>query len=186
MNTERAAVLAALVIVVTTSAAITFALRPMAPASAPVAPAKEAANPPDTVEPLSPPPLEGIVYRNDDYGFDLALPDPWAGYAVIADTWEGAAPGGPVIETGPMILIRHPLWTEAVPRQDIPIMVFTAAQWDAMQAEEFHIGAAPIGPSELGRNATHVFGLPARYNYAFPEGFEEVDDIISGGAFTAF
>jgi hypothetical protein len=49
-----------------------------------------------------------------------------------------------------------------------------------MQKDEFHIGAAPINPSELGRNATYVFALPARYNYAFPTGYEEVDEILKG------
>ncbi|MGB8451919.1 MAG: hypothetical protein WCD89_06255 [Anaerocolumna sp.] len=38
--------------------------------------------------------------------------------------------------------------------------------------------SAPINPCELGRNSQYVFALPARYNYAFPEGFEEVEDII--------
>ncbi|MDD2756827.1 MAG: hypothetical protein PHS80_15045, partial [Methanothrix sp.] len=58
--------------------------------------------------------------------------------------------------------------------------IFTLAQWDDLLAEKFHIGAAPIGPSELGRNADYVFALPARYNYAFPTGYEEVDQIIQG------
>jgi len=38
---------------------------------------------------------------------------------------------------------------------------------DSLQQEKFHIGAAPINPSELGRNTKYVFALPARYNYAF-------------------
>lgn len=57
-------------------------------------------------------------------------------------------------------------------------MVFTTTQWEALQQEQFHIGAAPIGPRELGRNQRYVFALPARYNFAFPEGYEEVEQII--------
>jgi hypothetical protein len=89
-------------------------------------------------------------------------------------------------ETGPLVLIRHPGWTEENPRQDIPVMVFTHAQWEALENGEFHIGAAPTNPSRLGRNSEYVFALPARYNYAFPEGYEEVEDIIESGAFEAF
>jgi hypothetical protein len=59
-------------------------------------------------------------------------------------------------------------------------MIFTLSQWKAMQQEEFHIGAAPFGPRELGRNSRYVFALPARYNYAFPAGYEEVEEILKG------
>lgn len=34
------------------------------------------------------------------------------------------------------------------------------------------------GPIVLIRHPHYVFALPARYNYAFPEGFEEVEDIL--------
>jgi len=73
---------------------------------------------------------------------------------------------------------RHPEWKADNPRQDIPIMIFTLQQWEALQLEKFHIGAAPIGPKELGRNSKYVFALPARYNFAFPTGYEEVEKII--------
>lgn len=125
--------------------------------------------------------LTRTVYTNDQYGFRFSLPDTWQGFSVITDTWAGFPPGDEAAsETGPLISIRHPLWTEDTPRQDIPIMIFTLEQWDALQAGDFHIGAAPIGPSELARNDTYVFALPARYNFAFPEGYEEVEDILRG------
>jgi hypothetical protein len=123
-----------------------------------------------------------IEYRNKQYGFCFALPESWKGYSIVMDEWSGFNNSGPqgyqVVEHGPLISIRHPLWTKENPRQDIPIMVFTRAQWDSLEKDDFHIGAAPIGPSELGRNRTYVFALPARYNFAFPTGFEEVDQII--------
>ena len=59
-------------------------------------------------------------------------------------------------------------------------MVFTIGQWDSLIRQEYTVGAAPMPPSELGRNAQFVFALPARYNYAFPTGFEEVDKILQG------
>ena len=124
---------------------------------------------------------EAIVYENTQYGFRFSLPDSWKGYKIITDKWEGLAIGGSkVVETGPLISIRHPEWTSKNPRQDIPIMVFTLAQWDSLKQEKFHIGAAPVGPSELGRNSKYVFALPARYNYAFPAGYEEVENILNG------
>lgn len=127
-------------------------------------------------------PKTSIVYSNKKYGFDFSLPLSWKGYKIVTEKWEGLAIGGSqgekVIETGPQIMIRHPKWTEKNPRQDIPIMVFTRAQWDSLQAGKFHIGAAPIGPSELGHNSKYVFALPARYNYAFPTGYQEVEDIL--------
>ncbi len=65
-------------------------------------------------------------------------------------------------------------------------MVFTLAQWASLTQDKFHIGAAPFGPSELGQNARFVFALPARYNYAFPTGFEEVESILAGQALHPF
>ena len=85
---------------------------------------------------------------------------------------------GAVSETGVMLSIRHPLWTSSSPRQDIPIFIFSLTQWNSLTKEVFHIGAAPIPPSELGRNGRYVFALPARYNYAFPTGYQEVEQIL--------
>lgn len=122
-----------------------------------------------------------IIYQNAEYGFSFSLPESWQGYKIINEKWEGFKPGqqeGNASETGPMISIRHPQWTAQNPRQDIPILVFTLAQWNSLQRDEFHIGAAPMGPKEIGRNNNYVFALPARYNYAFPTGYEEVENIL--------
>jgi hypothetical protein len=127
---------------------------------------------------------DSVVYKNTGYGFKFSLPKSWRDFSIINDKWEGVVQGdqqaGEAIETGPIILIRHPQWTSENQRQDIPIMVFTTSQWDLLQKEAFHIGAAPIGPSELGHNSKYVFALPARYNYAFPTGYEEVEEILKG------
>ena len=124
-----------------------------------------------------------IVYRNTQYGFYFTLPESWKGYSIVSSLWEGLAlgeqqNGQTVVETGPIISIRDPKWTAQTPRQDIPIMVFTLDQWNSLQQEVFHIGAAPIGPSELGRNNSYVLALPARYNFAFPAGYKDVETIL--------
>ncbi|QAT50457.1 hypothetical protein EQM14_12175 [Caproiciproducens sp. NJN-50] len=130
-----------------------------------------------------------IVYRNDQYGFSVTLPSSWKGYTVLTQEWQGYSlvqgQEGKITETGPEILVRHPEWTKETPRQDIPILVFTPDQWNALGQDKFHIGAAPIGPSELARNSKYVFALPARYNFAFPAGYEEVDQLLQGGAVQA-
>jgi hypothetical protein len=125
-----------------------------------------------------------VIYQNAQYGFSFSLPESWEGYKIVYDEWEGLALEGPeagkVVEKGPLIYIRHPQWTSQNQRQDIPIMIFTFDQWNLLQQEKFHIGAAPIGPTKLGSNTKYIFALPARYNYAFPMGYEEVEDILEG------
>lgn len=133
-----------------------------------------------------------ILYKNDEYGFTFTLPESWKGYGIQNEVWQGE----PVNEesnadvdkdiTGQIIYIRHPQWTEDNPRQDIPIMIFTAKQWESMQNGDFAVGAAPVAPSKLGENSEYVFLLPARYNYAFLTGFEEVSEILEGNPLTAF
>ncbi len=128
-------------------------------------------------------PAGSVVYANTQYGFTFALPESWKGYKIVTLEWIGFptdinGEGAGVI--GPELSIRHPLWTEAEPRQDIPIMIFTIEQWDQIQQTKLTVGAAPIPPSELGRNSTYVFALPARYNYAFPTGYQEVENILAG------
>lgn len=131
-----------------------------------------------------------IEYRNDAYGFKVALPLSWKGYSVSIDKWTGYPIGDQLGEvgyaSGPVVSIHNPKWTAAVPYQDIPIMVFTLDQWNLLQEEKFSVSAAPIGPSELGRNGKYVFGLPPRYNYAFPLGYEEVDQILQSKPLTTF
>ncbi len=122
------------------------------------------------------------VYQNKQYGFSFQLPESWTGYAVISDQWKGFGvdtSSDIPVETGSLLSIRHPQWTLDDPWQDIPIMVFTMSQWNALQRHEYSVGAAPIGPTELGRNSQYVIALPARYNFAFPTGYEEVEEILA-------
>ncbi len=124
-----------------------------------------------------------VEYNNKEYGFIFSLPNDWNNYSIVEGKWTGNSinsSGSQNIgtEEGPMISIRNPKWTTNEPMQDIPIMIFTNKQWDSLKKDEFHIGAAPINPSELNHNTNYVFALPARYNFAFPKGFEEVEQIL--------
>lgn len=159
------------------------------------APARAPAEPTETPAPGSslgsaPRGDAAVEYRSAEYGFRFSLPTSWQGYTTVAGTWTGyrvdASQGDVPAAQGPEILIRHPSWTVEAPRQDIPIMVFTLEQWHALEQGTYHIGAAPMNPSELGRNGRYVFALPARYNYAFPQGYEEVEHILQGQPLQAF
>ncbi len=119
------------------------------------------------------------TYKNDQYGFSIDLPSSWKGYKVLVTGWEGRdMASGKVSDHGPIITLRHPDWTTANPREDMPIMVFTPAQWDLVIGEKMSVGAAPIPPSSLDKNSQYVLALPARYNYDYKTGWEEVDTLV--------
>ncbi len=92
-----------------------------------------------------------ILYKNTDYGFSFTLPKSWEGYLIANEEWKGISlegnASGQITETGPQLLIRHPQWVSANPRQDIIIMVLTITQWDLVQREKLSVGAAPAPPS---------------------------------------
>jgi hypothetical protein len=128
-----------------------------------------------------------ITFKNTYYGFSFNLPSTWKNYYAVNTKWLGySANSVHAVTSGPVISLRHPLWTATKPRQDIPIMIFTSHQWNALTKENFHIGAAPIPPSELGHNSTYVFALPARYNYAFLPGYTEVAKILASKPLKTF
>lgn len=127
-----------------------------------------------------------VLYSNSDYGFNFTLPESWQDYSIVTGQWQGDGLGETPNEKGALLSIRHPLWTAEIPRQDIPIMVFTLSQWDLVQEAGLAVGAAPIPPKELGRNSKYVFALPARYNFAFPPGYEEVEKIMENNPLRTF
>ena len=122
-----------------------------------------------------------IEYQNTEYGFSFSLPVSWKGYSIINDIWRGYDNGNSeiTVEQGPIISIRHPLWTSENPYQDIPIMVFTLAQWNSLQQGDYSVSAGGIY-TELGRNAKYVFALYSRYNFVTLPGMEEVKTILEG------
>jgi hypothetical protein len=87
---------------------------------------------------------------------------------------------------GPIITIRHPLWTKENPRQDLPIMVFTREQWALIEMSRMDVSAAPIGPEDFGRNAKYVFAVPPRYIDDELDGSDEVLRIVHGKSFHTF
>ncbi len=128
-----------------------------------------------------------VVYRNEEYGFNFSLPESWKGYTIQNDLWKGTSlTDENKDQTGSIIYIRHPQWTKDNPRQDIPVMVLTPEQWKAVQDEKLAIGAAPIPPKKLGENSKYVFALPARYNFEFLTGYEEVEKILENNPFKTF
>jgi hypothetical protein len=156
------------------------------PTTTPGTPTTTTNNPPTTT-----PETTSLTYKNTAYGFSVELPQTWKGYKIITEKWEGFVFNKDQTQNiksteGPKLSIRHPKWTAQVKRQDIPVLVFTIKQWDDLQAGTIHLDtAAPVLPSELARNTKYVFALPARYNFAFPEGNEEVDQLIQNKAVKA-
>lgn len=129
-----------------------------------------------------------LTYSNKEYGFNFTLPSDWKGYTIVKGTWEGTSLTGKqsskVTQKGTELLLRNPKWTKKNPYQDIPIMVFTKKQWKLIEKEELAVSAAPISPSKLGSNSKYVFALPARYNFAFPAGYKEVEKIMKNNPLT--
>ncbi len=144
----------------------------------------------ETIRVMDEPQASPIVYENTRYGFTFSLPESWKGYTIVTGRWEGLslerASRDKVVERGPLISIRHPEWTAQNPRQDIPIMILTHAQWNSLRQGKFSVGAAPVGPTEIDRNSSYVFALPVRYNYAFPTGYEEVEKILEANPLIPF
>jgi len=126
-----------------------------------------------------------IVYRNSTYDFCVTLPASWTGYSIVTGEWTGEwiadspRPAVGLNLKGPKLLIRHPKWTASVPREDIPIMVFSLDQWKLVAAGQMSVSAAPYGPTELGRNEKFVFALPPRYDFDQREGVEEVVQLMN-------
>jgi hypothetical protein len=123
---------------------------------------------------------DSIVYSNYAYGFRLHLPKSWKGFTVIKRQWFGSMDATRAAESGPLLLIRHPLSTDQHPREDIPIMVITRRQWHAIKVSTLIVSAAPIPPTEIGRNQRYVFATPPRYWFDELEGFQEVVNIVNG------
>ena len=79
-----------------------------------------------------------------------------------------------------MITLRHPQWQVGAPYQDIPILVFTCAQWDALHHGEFWPSLFAGGVmGELWHSQRFVFAMSSRYNAADEvRGWKEVAGIV--------
>jgi len=128
-----------------------------------------------------------VKYDNTQYGFTFSLPQDWDGYTTYTKQWQGNyLPDNTKKTSGPIIYIRNPKWTAANPYEDIPVMVFTPDEWNDIQKENLSVSAAPIPPSELGQNTKYVFALPARYDYDFSTGYQEVEQIMQNSPLKAY
>ncbi len=143
----------------------------------------------DLISPLpaiSPKPTPQIAraYSNDQFGFSIDLPDSWQGYTVnqikedIYDITGQTTTNSGVVDSVQIIELHHPQETAQNPREDIPIMIFTLEQWMHIHNEEWSVGAAPIPPTLLGQNSQWIMALPARYNFDYKPGWEEVDQLV--------
>ena len=126
------------------------------------------------------------VYVNTDYGFTFSLPADWKGYSIVPGTWEGTPLAATPAITGPQLLIRNPNWTASDHYEDIPVLVFTIAQWNSYTAGDFAVSAAPINASEIARNDTYVFALPPRWDYDYSQGYQEADTIVAAKTLVPF
>jgi hypothetical protein len=121
---------------------------------------------------------DALVYRNTKYGFAFTLPNGWKGYTIVTEQWEASDAQKGMVERGPIVNIRHPDWTKEKPRQDIPVMIFTLAQWESVEHGDFFVGGAPIAPGELGRNRKYSFAVSRRVEDSEVAGAKEVNEIL--------
>ncbi len=128
-----------------------------------------------------------VTHKDTEFGFTFTMPINWKGYSVVKSSWEGY----PLVEgtpkqSGTELRLRNPKWTQALPYEDIPVMVFTLAEWNSYQAKNFTVSAAPYLAGELGRNNVYVFALPPRWDFDNREGFKEAGDIVKSKPLKTF
>jgi LysM repeat protein len=131
-------------------------------------------------------PPHPVFYHNAKYDFTFSLPASWAGYSVVTDEWDAAffptadsSQKSTGTESGPIIVLRNPLWRTNDLYQDIPIMVFTHKQWTEEHDGKFFPYAGGV-LYEMWHNSKYVFGLYSRYNADDSvKGWKEAGDIIT-------
>lgn len=125
-----------------------------------------------------------VLYRNAQYNLTFSLTTDWSGYSVLTQRWEGqaylpAVDQSAVIESGPVIVLRHPRWSAGKRYQDIPVLVFTRNQWEAHDQGRFSIGAGGI-EEEIAHNREYVFAISSRFNANDSvEGWKEASDVVA-------
>jgi hypothetical protein len=65
-------------------------------------------------------------------------------------------------------------------------LIFTHKQWKSVQAGEFVVSAASIGPGELDRNTKYVFAEPPQMINPDLEGAKELENIMTARPLHAF
>jgi hypothetical protein len=110
-----------------------------------------------------------VVYKNQKYRFSLDLSKNWEDY-IASET---------SIKFGTSIILTRLNATTTV--ANIPILAYPIEQWKIWEKNNFegYPTAAPMGPTERGRNMDFVFATAPRYNFNFLDGFQEVEEIIT-------
>jgi hypothetical protein len=128
-----------------------------------------------------------LPLRYDDarYGLTFSLPASWRGYSVSTEQLKGmryspTESRQTVVGRIPLITLRHPQWHVDAPYQDIPILIFTRAQWDALHRGELWPSSFAGGTMyELWHDERSVFAMSSRYNAADEvSGWKEVANIL--------
>ncbi len=109
-----------------------------------------------------------VVYHHAQSSLTFSLPASWHGYSVLNQQWEGqtyvaAMDKRAVTEQGPLIVLRHPQWKEDDHYQDIPILLLTRSQFEALHQGKFSIGAGGV-EIEIAHNDQYVFAVSSRFN----------------------
>lgn len=115
-----------------------------------------------------------IVYTEVGYGFSVTLPQGWAGFQVFGNDWQGQISGKTSTESGPYEAFLSPIWpTSSDINEAIPVMMFTATQWSAVQDGTLHnittvgglYSATTIFSSfvKFGENAKYIFAVPSDF-----------------------
>ena len=126
-----------------------------------------------------------LRYRDARYGLTFFLPSSWRGYSVSVqeledETYSSAKDKQVIVGHTPMITLQHPQWQATAPYQDIPILVFTRAQWDALHQGQLWPSLFAGGVmDELWHDQRFVFAMSSRYNAADGvRGWKEAADIV--------
>src|SRR5439155_5520944 len=125
-----------------------------------------------------------LRYHKAQCGLTFFLPASWQGYSVLIQQWDGETYSPAVdklvaVGHGPMIVLRLPQWRVSAPYQDIPILVFTRAQWDALHQGKLWPSLYAGGAmDEMWHNRKYVFGMSSRYNWGVFNGSGVVSDIV--------
>lgn len=127
-----------------------------------------------------------VRYDNAQYGLTFFLPADWQGYSVsirqVEDQTYSPSEGRQMtVEYTPMITLRHPQWQADTPYQDIPILVFTHAQWDALQHDKLWPSIFAGGMMrELWHNGNYLFAMSNR-TFGFNDelkDWKETQDVV--------
>lgn len=126
-----------------------------------------------------------VRYQDTRYGLTFFLPPTWRGYSISVQQLEDERYSpvlGREVVVGhtPMIVLRNPQWQPSAPCQDIPILVVTRTQWDALHQGELWPSLFAGGMmNELWHNQRFVFAMSSRYNADDQvRGWKEVAEVV--------